>query len=422
MTLFLRSVLCVAVLGLVGCGDDSASGTGGSGGAGASGGAGTGGTGGSVGGSGGGGSGGTAGVGTGGSGGGGAEPSCSDGVDNDNDGKIDYPLDLECNTPMDSTEDVDGDGFPTEATTGWEPTGVTLSAYTGPSTISTDGTTIDSMDITTCITVTAANVTIKRSRVRCDDGNGTWVINHKSGENLLIEDTEVGSITPPVDPTWCPTCTTRAINQATSASMTVRRALVHHTEAGIAADGGNVLVEYSFVGGNANRAENPTANDQHTTAFKSNGGTNNVTGRFNTLRCEPGTNCSSSISWYEDFGVNDGLLVEGNLIAADAGYCMYGWQPVSSNFEIIHNRFSTEFNPDCGSFGYAVNNQSPPGGISAWWDNRWYDKSSSGNKNQGLVDTNYTSAACNDGIDNDGDGVIDLQDSDCTSATDDTEG
>ena len=55
--------------------------------------------------------------------------------------------------------------FPTPETTGYKHTGVTLTTYTGPSTITVAGTVIDAKQITTCLTISAPNVTIKRSRI-----------------------------------------------------------------------------------------------------------------------------------------------------------------------------------------------------------------------------------------------------------------
>jgi len=85
-------------------------------------------------------------------------------------------------------------GFPDATNTG-VPSGTTLTAYTGPTTITTAGTTIDSKLIHGPVTVQAANVTIKNSLIYMDSTNvsgqnvGLWI---RSGANsFLVSHTEV---------------------------------------------------------------------------------------------------------------------------------------------------------------------------------------------------------------------------------------
>ena len=61
-------------------------------------------------------------------------------------------------------------GFPTAATTG-VPTGTTLTAYTGPMTITTNGTVIDGKIISGTLLIKAANVTIQNCKIVND---GFW--------------------------------------------------------------------------------------------------------------------------------------------------------------------------------------------------------------------------------------------------------
>lgn len=69
------------------------------------------------------------------------------------------------------------------------PAGVTLSPYTGPSTISADNTVIDGKDIPIALTVTGKNVLIKNSRVHPSADN-FWGI-YVNGGSATITDTLV---------------------------------------------------------------------------------------------------------------------------------------------------------------------------------------------------------------------------------------
>jgi hypothetical protein len=77
--------------------------------------------------------------------------------------------------------------FPDASCTGWQHTGVTLTAYTGPSTITTTGTVIDGKQINGELRINANNVTVRRSRI-----NGrifTEYSNRYTG--ILLEDVEI---------------------------------------------------------------------------------------------------------------------------------------------------------------------------------------------------------------------------------------
>lgn len=80
-------------------------------------------------------------------------------------------------------------GWPDASNTG-VPSGVSLTPYTGPATITTAGTVISEKLITNCLVINAANVTIQRSKVSCAPGrDGTAVANNSTG--LLMSDVEV---------------------------------------------------------------------------------------------------------------------------------------------------------------------------------------------------------------------------------------
>src|SRR5262249_29170041 len=77
-------------------------------------------------------------------------------------------------------------GYPSAATTG-VPAGTALTA-SGGLTVSVAGTVIDAKEITGAVTIKAANVVIKRSRISA--GDGLYPIRVTSG-NVTVEDTEI---------------------------------------------------------------------------------------------------------------------------------------------------------------------------------------------------------------------------------------
>jgi hypothetical protein len=77
-------------------------------------------------------------------------------------------------------------GFPGPDNTG-VPAGTRLRA-SGSITVTTDGQVLDSLDINGCVLVSAANVVIRKTRIRCGVTYGIRTLNAR---NLLVEDSEV---------------------------------------------------------------------------------------------------------------------------------------------------------------------------------------------------------------------------------------
>ena len=250
--------------------------------------------------------------------------------------------------------------FPTPQTTGWAPTGVALTPYTGPSIITTAGTVIDGKDITTCLAVKAPNVSITRSRVRCAGDFG--IEQRGNAQGLLVQDVEITSDGGILD---------RAVLFQDGAIM--RRVYVHAMQRGIAV-GSNTTVESSYVG------ENQNGTDAHTSAIMTSGGSRHVIVRFNTLQTAPNTNASSAISFYPELwagGANDDFLIEGNLLNSGGGYATYlGHTPSSgespnTHFRFINNRFGTLYFPACGIYGPSASWSVDA--TNTWSGNTWYD-------------------------------------------------
>lgn len=78
---------------------------------------------------------------------------------------------------------------PDATNTGWQPTGVKLTPYTGPMNITTPGTVIDGKDISGQLTISANNVTIQRSRIRSGDNYAIYVASN--ARNLAVTDSEL---------------------------------------------------------------------------------------------------------------------------------------------------------------------------------------------------------------------------------------
>ena len=99
--------------------------------------------------------------------------------------------------------------------------------------LTTPGQVIDALDITGCVNVKAPNVTIRRTRIRCDSYYPVWV---QDGASLLIEDSEIDG--------------TSARGDATSgiafSNYVARRVNIHGTADGAKADD-NVLLEDSWI-------------------------------------------------------------------------------------------------------------------------------------------------------------------------------
>lgn len=70
------------------------------------------------------------------------------------------------------------------------PAGTVLTPYTGPTTITVDGTTIDSKDVTGSLIIQAKNVTIKNSKIH-DDPGATAGLNVQDSGHLDISDSEI---------------------------------------------------------------------------------------------------------------------------------------------------------------------------------------------------------------------------------------
>ena len=252
----------------------------------------------------------------------------------------------------------DGDGevgcalpnYPNESCTGWQHTGVTLSAYDGPSTIETDGTVIDGKDIEDCLIIDAANVTIKRSRIRCDSFWGVRML----GSNGLMEDTEINMLG------------FTGANCLEGTNYTGRRINCHNTGDGIRL-GSNVTIEDSFVHGLV------TEEESHNDGMQTTGGTNIIV-RHNYI--ENSFSQTACIILGNESTALDNVLIENNLFNG-GGYSVYGGGSDSdiSNIKFINNRFKRSpagFFANGGFYGPVSHYDATRPG-NQWSGNVWHD-------------------------------------------------
>jgi len=179
-------------------------------------------------------------------------------------------------------------GFPDATTTG-VPRGVTLRPA-GEVVVATAGTVIDGLDIQGCLVIQASQVTIRRSRIRCQGAYVVKVADTASG--VLLEDVEIDGAGNPA---------TIAIGLV---GYTVRRANIHHVGDGPRMASATV-VEDSFI------HDLSAGPGSHTDGIQSTGGTG-ITIRHN--RIENPKRQTSCIMLGADLGDISSARVEGNLL------------------------------------------------------------------------------------------------------------
>ncbi len=252
-------------------------------------------------------------------------------------------------------------GSPSAANTGWEPTGVSLTQYTGSTTITTDGTVIDGKDIRGTLEIRADDVTISRSRIESGAGQSYVLVQQSGADGLRVTDTEVTNRPGQI--------ADRAI-ASLGTGMILTRVYVHGTQRGIQTGNGTV-VQDSYADDFLNDSSN------HATAVMALGGTSHVHLTNNTFGCGTGE-CSAAMSVYpqNDFGgPNDDWTISGNLFNGGS-YCVYlGYSPAdgespNTNMRMTNNYFGTKYDAECGVFGPVGSWGGSP--TDVWRGNTWY--------------------------------------------------
>jgi hypothetical protein len=262
--------------------------------------------------------------------------------------------------------------FPSAANTG-VPTGTALSAYTGPTTISTCGTVINGKLLPNGITITASNgstdpsnpcVTIENSKI-----NGVVFTGYSNTGPTIIKDSEIigqdGSTTPPL---WQWNWYGYQLN-------------VHGGRGQPDCDGpcglyNSYVHDEAYVGAT------------HMQAFETNGNfAGQITLNHNTFFCDPsgtatgGGGCAGDVSFFGDNSAISNTLVTNNLFMASTGqfgFCVYtgGYEsskayPNGTNLVWTGNTFQRGPSGKCGSAGPVADWKANTGNV--WTGNVWDD-------------------------------------------------
>ena len=236
-------------------------------------------------------------------------------------------------------------GFPDVGSTGVPP-GTTLTAYTGPSTVTTPGAVIDGKRLG-CIAIKAENVTIRNSLIECAGG---WAITHNDdgarGNPLLVVDSEID-------------CTaSQGQIGIGEADYTLRRVEIRNCGDGCEINR-DVLVEDSLIhamdnGGSDPHSDNCQFGWGHFEGNNLIGGVLNVTFRHNTLYAidNTGRSADKTITRNGGSNVDTDVLIENNLLAG-GGYTLHCFDGTANNEIVRNNRFSTRFFPKVGVYGHS---------------------------------------------------------------------
>jgi hypothetical protein len=209
---------------------------------------------------------------------------------------------------------------PDASNTGWQHTGVKLTPYTGPMTITTDGTVIDRKDINGQLTILANDVTIKRSRIRSGGYYAAYMRVGNGFENLVIVDSELdGTGNPSND------------SAVSSHDFTVIRCNIHGWVDGFKADA-HVTIQNSWLHDFA------TGNGNHNDAVQISGRGNILVhgNRFDARSASESGHMNATVFTNQAYGIQpDNVTVRSNWINA-GGYFI---RIDATNFRLENNRF-----------------------------------------------------------------------------------
>src|SRR5262245_31366828 len=208
-------------------------------------------------------------------------------------------------------------GMPDATTTG-VPAGTTLSAYTGPMTISTPESVIDGKIINGTLTVTTDNVTIKNSVVQ---NYGFWGIDASAAANVTVQN-----------------CTLTASSSMDTDSAIVGSGTfignnISNSENGIRLQDGASVVRDNYI-----HDLNDNFGDPHLDGIAVQGGQNHVLIEHNTVSGWD----TSDIFIKNDFGPINDITVRNNLLIGDPKHgdpasAVYVYGPNTTNVTVANN-------------------------------------------------------------------------------------
>lgn len=182
-------------------------------------------------------------------------------------------------------------GFPNATNTG-VPDGTKLTAYTGPMTITQDGTVIDGKIINGSLRIQADNVVIKNSKITF---NNYWGIDAEGAANVTIQDNDI------IGPGYSGTS-----NSAILGSGNFLRNDISKVENGITLQGGASVVKGNYI----HNLEN-SGSDPHYDGIQAYGGQNGLLIEGNTILARD----TSSIFIANLYGAVNNVKVNDNYIA-----------------------------------------------------------------------------------------------------------
>lgn len=261
-----------------------------------------------------------------------------------------------------STTPISSGGFPDATNTG-VPAGIALTPYTGPMTIKTAGTVIDSKLITGTLLTQAANVTIKNSKI-------VGTVDNEAPNTLSIIDSEVDG-------------GQSDVAAVTQDDVTLLRANIHGARQSITC-GDNCSITDSWLHGQYNKP----GGAWHVNGYISNGG-NNVVIRHNTLACDAKYDapsdggCTGPAAIFADFDPVYNVTFDRNLFVAGPGaYCLYAGDDPGKSYAgnaknatgivITNNVFQRGSNKKCATYG-AVTSYKSSGAGNVFTGNVWDD-------------------------------------------------
>jgi hypothetical protein len=263
--------------------------------------------------------------------------------------------------------EVGSGGFPGPDNTG-VPAGTRLVAYTGPCTITKNGTVVTDRTIN-CdpFLIRAKDVNIRRSLVK-----GTLTTTEATSFSFVLEDSEVAA------GMWQGPA-------VLSTNMTIRRSNIHGGQTAVTC-AANCDIRDSWLHGQLI----PDDVDWHLGGFLANdtdgSGRSNVVLIHNTIACDAASNsvgggCSGNINLFPDFGPVSGVTIRNNLLGAnpDISYCVYGGSTKGKAYDsgvrdivVEDNVFQRGRNGKCGGYGPVTSfNSDLPG--NRWSNNVWQD-------------------------------------------------
>jgi len=218
-------------------------------------------------------------------------------------------------------------GFPSANDTG-APAETALTAYTGPMTISTDGTLIENVIINGTLSVAAADVTIKNCIIQ---NFGSWGVEGEKARNLRIEHCDfIGGGT-----------RSSAILAGLGANIIGND--IHGLVIGIQLADGAATVRDNYIHDLAD-----TGADPHFDGITVLGGQNGVLIEHNTIML-PDSQGTAAVFIKTEFGSVNDVVVRNNLMTGDPSYTMYVEDTAKGNITnvLIENNYIER-----GYYGY----------------------------------------------------------------------